>query len=243
MNSLRLDANKMDRCKRSLLEDYFRSSIVGKAVDATDYVEESHRDLPLLEHGRWVYVPKEWFTDPSVYPDIAFSDIGRGIAFGENKYIVQQILTNREVNRIDLNNISYKNLKAIVDELISLHKRNSNLVLFVPIEYFVKAHVDWAKEQGQMVVRNDNLLVDNSRLKIFWSNKYVDFSEFIVAWKSSCRFVAKPNVKNRLQVELHESRIEPENMELKAWITFNFTIIDPQGIKVVRPTLTTNGSS
>jgi len=241
MKSVQLDVNKMNRCKKSLLEDYFQASIVEEAVDAIDYVEENHRDLEFLKFGRWIYIPKEWFTDPSVYPDIAFGDIGRGIAFGEKRHIVQQILTSPKVNRVSVEKVTYKTLREIIQQLISSKERDSNLVMFSPIEYFVTMHVNWAREEGRILVQDESLLVRNSRLKIFWSNKYVDFKEFIVAKRSSCRFVVKPKVKDRLQIELYESQIESENMELKAQTVFNFTILDPQEIRVVRPTLPVKG--
>jgi len=235
MASLKPDVNKMERCKKSLLRDYFRTSIVEEAVDAIDYVEDVHRNLQFLEFGRWVYVPTNWFTDPCIYPDLAFEDVGRGIAIGEEKHIMQQILTNRQVNRIALEDVSYNSLKEIIDDLTLPREQDPRLVLFVPIEYFVTMHIDWAREQRQIVVQNDSLLMGNWRIKVFWSSKYVDFNDFIVARKSSCRWVVKPNVKNRLQVELYESKIEPENMELKAQTVFNFTIYNPQEIRVVHP--------
>ena len=237
MKSVQLDIDKMNRCKKSLSEYYFQASIVEKALDAMDYVEEHHGDLEFLKFGRWIYIPKEWFTDPSVCPDIAFEDIGRGIAFGEKKHIVQQILANPKVNRVSVEKVTYKTLRAIVQQLSLSEERDSNLVLFSPIEYFVTMHIDWAREEGRILVQNESLLVGDLGLKIFWSSKYVDFKEFIVVKRSSCRFVVKPNVKNRLQIELYESQIQPESMELKAQTVFNFTILDPQEIRVVRPAL------
>lgn len=238
MDSLELNREKIDRCIKKLQEDYFNSSIVEQTTDATDYNEAIHSTLQFLRLGRWIYIPKKWFTDPSIYPDLVFSDIGRGIAIGEEKHIVQEILTNDGVDRIRLETVNYGNLREIVRELRSTVSRRHqvpHLILFAPIDYFVIMHVDWAREENLALMQGGNLLVDNLRLKVFWSSKYVEFDEFIVTERSICRWVAKPNVRDRLEVQIVSSENQPENMELKAQTVFNFTVLNPEEIKVLQP--------
>ena len=238
MRSLELDVEKINNCKNILLENYFNTSIVEQAVDTLDYNEAIHRDLNFLKFGKWYYIPKKWFTDPSIYPDLVFSGIGRGIAIGEKKHIVEKILANDNVNRITLGAINYGNIREIVHGLVSemeMPLSNLQFILFAPIEYFVAMHIDWAREQHQTLIWEGELIVDNFRVKLFWSNKYVDYKEFVISEKSLCGWIARPNVNSRLEVEIRESD-RPENMELKAQTAFNFTIRDPKKIRVLQPT-------
>ena len=224
-----LNKEKIERCKKLLLKDYFDTSIIEAAVHAISYVEETHRDLEFLKFGKWVYIPREWFTDPTILPDFVFTQFGRGIAIGEENYIVQQILTHKEITPKRLETFDYESLVETLREL----EPAESLVLFVPIKYFVPVHVDWSREQGRILMEKNDLLVDNTRIRVFWSSKYVDFDKIILARKTFGQWVSKPTVENRLKVEVIESEKEPHKLELKTQTVFNFTILNPNQIRVL----------
>lgn len=237
MNSLELDREKIIRCRNGLLENYFNASIVEQAINAIDYDETIHRNLDFQKFLRWHYIPKEWFTDPSIYPDLVFSDIARGIAIGEEEYIVEQILANSEVKRTTLDTVNYADLRnAFNDLVLEVERPISTLqfTLFAPIEYFVTMHIDWAREH-HILIRPDQLILNGFRVRPFWSSKYVDYDEFIILEKSFCRWIAKPSVDNRLEADIREIE-KPGKMELKAQTVFNFTILDSKKIRVLRST-------
>lgn len=224
-----LNKEKIERCKKLLLKDYFDTSIIETAVNTIDYVEEVHKDLEFLKFGKWVYIPREWFTDPTILPDFVFTEFGRGIAIGEENYIVQQILTYREITSKRLEKFDYESLVRTLREL----EPAESLVLFAPIKYFVPMHMDWAKKQGRVLFEKNDLLVDNTRVRVFWSSKYVDFDKIILARKTFGQWVAKPTVENRLKVEVSESEKKPDKLELKAQTVFKFTILNPDQIRVL----------
>jgi hypothetical protein len=235
MRSLELDEEKITQCRNKLLESYFGGSVVERAVGTIDYSETVHANLDFLYLGRWIYIPRNWFTDPSIYPDLVFSDIGRGIAMGEEKYIVDKILANDNVSKITLDTIGYDNIVDAVNSLVLEMPRplsTLQLTLFSPIKYFVTMHIDWAREHG-MTIRPNELIIDGYRIRPFWSSKYIDYDEFIVSERSLCRWIAKPTVENRLEVEIIESDKMGE-MELKAQTVLNFAILDPEKIRVLR---------
>jgi hypothetical protein len=237
MNSLELDREKISHCRNKLMESYFGSSIVQNATDAIDYDESIHRNLDFLKFGSWHYIPRNWFTDRSIYPDLVFMDIGRGIALGEEKHIVETISANDKVKRIAVESINYSNIVEAASDLVSEVQRSFlplQLILFAPIQYFVPMYTDWRREH-RFEMRPSELIVDGFRFKLFWSSKYIDYADFIVSEKSLCRWIAKPNVVRRLEVEIRESE-KPGEMELKAQTVFNFTIRDPEKIRVLRST-------
>lgn len=220
------------------MESYLTTSIVEKAVETIDYNEVSHRDLDFLYLGKWHYIPKKWFADPSYYPDLFFDEVGRGIAVGEEKHIVDKLLANGEVQRISLDTINYGVIRDAFHQLATELERphpTLRFVLFAPIEYYVKMHTDWAREQQRLLMVDRRLVVDSFRVNVFWSSRYIDYKEFVVSERSLCHWIAKPNVRNRLEVRIAESE-KPESMELKAQTIFRFALHEPQKIRVLTPT-------
>lgn len=226
-----LDREKIERCKKVLLKDYFDASIVEMAVNVVDFAEKTHKHLEFLKFGKWVYIPREWFTDPANIPDYVFSQFGRELALGEKNYIVQEILKNDEITTKRIQKFNYESL---VNTLHGLRARTDSPILFAPNEYYVPIHVDWSRELGRLLVEKKHLLIDNTRVRVFWSSKYVDFDEVIVGRMTFGRWVAKPTVRDRLKVDVLESEKEPDKLELKVQTVFNFTIPNPDHIEVLR---------
>jgi len=226
-----LEREKIERCKKLLLKNYFDTSIIEIAVNAVDFVEKTHKHLEFLKFGKWVYIPREWFTDPLTVPDYVFSQFGRELALGEKNYLVQEILKNDEITTKRIETFNYESL---VNTLHELRARTDSPILFAPSEYFVPIHVDWSRELGRLLVEKNNLLIDNTRVRVFWSSKYADFDKVIVGRRTFGRWVTKPTVRNRLKVEVLESEKEPDKLELKVQTVFNFRIPNPDHIEVLR---------
>jgi hypothetical protein len=238
VNTNELNLEKIVHCRNILSENYFKASLVEKAFNTIDYSENIHKNLDFLFLGRWYNnIPRIWFTDPSHHPDLVFTNIGEGIAFGEKKYVVEKILANDKVTTNTFENINYNHIKEALNDIaleIDVYPINQKYILFAPIKYFTILHIDWQREHRYSLIKDGELLVGSFQVKLFWSNKYLDYNEFILLEKSLCNWVAKPDVKNRLTVEIFESD-RPEFMELKAQTFFNFTIYNPEKIRVLRP--------
>jgi hypothetical protein len=231
MKSLELDQKKIEHSKEILLKNYFESSIIADAVNVTNY-DKKAPSQEFLKIGRWNYVPKEWFLDPTVIPDFVFMEFGRSIALGEKKYLIEQMVSNEKIRHEKIEVIDYDILSEFVSEFPSSFQPS---VLFVPIKYFVEMLVDWTREKKKMLVARNFIEIDGTKLKIFWSNKYVDFKEIIVANPMFGEWMAKPTVDQRLRIELVESEKDTSQMELKAETVFRFRINNPQAALVLLP--------
>ena len=93
-------------------------------------------------------------------------------------------------------------------------------------------HVNWMKEVGASVVEQNNLIAESHRIPLFWSNKYVEFNDFIIVRKSFGRWIAKPRFSERLSVQMFESSKRQDQMEIKAQIVFHLDIRNPQQILI-----------
>ncbi|MEM3702815.1 MAG: hypothetical protein QXX79_00110 [Candidatus Bathyarchaeia archaeon] len=226
-----LNQDKINHCIGLLKENYSKSSIITKVIEAVDFDERLHQHLDFLRLGIWTYVPKEWFIRTDIIPDFVFMEFGRGIAIGEEKHLIQRILDAKGTKRKSLAEVTYQNVsKTLKEEMGNL----SDLVMFAPISHFVKMHIDWAREAGSIVIYQNELIVESQHIPLFWSSKYVDFSDFIIVRKSFGRWIAKPCISERLSVEMFESSERPDQMELKAQTLFYLDIKDPQQILILK---------
>jgi hypothetical protein len=240
MNSEELDTEKIARCKKVLVENYFSSSIIEEVTNAIDFNETAYGHAKFLVFGKWWYIPRDWFTDSSIYPDMVFMDVGRGIATAEKKHIVDTILSNDKTQRIDLQTIKYNDIVNTLKDLIHSSVRIATapfpkLVLFAPIEYFVVAYTDWIKEGLRLIPGTDRFVIDGFEIRPHWSSKYIDFRAFILYERTSYIWIAKPSVKDRLRVDIEESS-KTGSMELKATTAFSLSLDSPEEVRVIRPT-------
>jgi hypothetical protein len=224
-----LDMKKIERCKRLLLEEYFNSSVLESTVDAVDYSDGMPHNLKFKKFGRWTYIPEDWFTDPTIFPDMVFAEVGRGIALGEEKYIIKQILENKEIESKQTVKFDYAELLSLAEQL----GFSENMFLFVPIEYFVPINVDWTLKRRQIRIEKNDFYLGDLKIKVLWSSNYLKFDKIILAKKTFGRWVAKPNVRNRLEVEVMESKQKMDQLELKAQTVFNFRIMDARQVRVI----------
>jgi len=225
-----LDQDKIRRCTNRLKENYIQSSIITKVIETIDFDENQHQHLDFLKLGVWTYVPKEWFIRPDVYPDLVFAEFGRNIAIGEEKYLIEQILNTKETKRKTLAEVNYQNVVEALKEVGNL----SDLVMFAPINHFVKMHIEWMKETDSLVIRGNELIIESNHIPLFWSSKYVDFNDFIVVRKSFGRWIAKPSISERLLIDMIESSERPDQMEVKAQTIFHLDILQPSQILILK---------
>lgn|GEM_PF-3123715 len=245
-----LDRAKISRCKTALVNSYLAQSIVGRAVEGVNFNQETHQNLDFLTLGRWIYIPREWFTNPSNYPDVAFSDIGRGISIGEEKHVIDTIMSNSTLRKIDYTSGTFAPIEQQLKELTELIDPRENVaipnfIMFAPIEYFKQFYIDWTRDNPNLLLEpgSTDFVVrfastvngfEGVSLKPYWSSQYIPYSDFVLFQKSACHWIAKPNIDNRLEVDVAESSVS-EKMELKAFTIFKFEIANPDRIRILSP--------
>jgi len=227
-----IDYAKVERCKQKLLQGYFDASIVESTLRMKDFSQELHHGLEFLKFGTWQYLPKEWFTDPANYPDFAFSEIGRGIARGEEKYIINQTIDCRKTAIEHIDQFTIDNLLKAAAELASPRNQSKMLTIFLPIAYYTSVFIEWGLKGG-VQIEKDYLYAGPFKFRLFWSNKFMDFDKIVMVTTPFAEWVSKPSVRNRLEVSLIESREKIDQMELRAETKFNFRIENAEQIRVL----------
>jgi len=105
-------------------------------------------------------------------------------------------------------------------------------MLFAPLDYFVKVNVGWRNDPSFRVESFDRIIVSGYSLNVFWSNKYMPFTEFIIADKSYGEWIAKPSINKRLYVKISDNE-QPDKMDLRMYTKFKFKIMEPEKITIL----------
>lgn len=227
-----IDYAKVERCKQKLLQDYYSASIIESTLRMKDFSQELHHGLDFLKFGTWQYLPKQWFTDPTYYPDFAFSEFGRGIARGEEKYIINQTIDCRKTTIEHIDQFTIDSLLKAAAELVSPRDQSKMLTIFLPIAYYKSVFIEWGLK-GKVQIEKDHLYAEPFNFRLFWSNKFMDFDKIVMVTTPFAEWVAKPSVRNRLKISLIESREKIDQMELRAETKFNFRIENAEQIRVL----------
>jgi len=221
------------RCKKALRESYFNSSYLEKIVNTED-AEKGMSQTEFLKLGHWKSMPLYLFEDLARFPDPIFRQYGSSIARGEIKHLISKILKDENICVFSTDKVDIDILSSKIKEF---RKRNSlydEIILFTPIEYFMKIHVEWPRSSKKIKMIEGQFYIDGLPVKIYWSNKYNTFTDFIICDKNFATWTYKPSVKKRLKVELSKS-IDPLIMELKAETVFLFEINEPNLVTIIRP--------
>ena len=165
--------------------------------------------------------------------------IGRSIGIGEEKHIVEKILADDSVDKVSVDVVDYRAIMNSASDLVVQMGRpvsDLHFALFIPIDYMVTIYTEWTRDSAVSLrfVGRDELILNRFSMKLFWSNKYIDYNDFILLERSLCRWIAKPSITNRLNVEITESG-KLGKVELRAQTEFSFTIRNPEKIRVLSP--------
>lgn len=219
---------KIEHCKNLVYESYRNSSVIDKIVRIRD-ADVSDGDF--IKMYKRTDIPKEWFTREDYYPDLVFREFGSGIAFSEKKYIIDEILRNREIERLAVQTIDFNTIK---ETSISFSQNGIRpTVMFAPVEFFTKLLSDWRESSDLQINTFEDIAIAGNPYKIFWSNKYIPFNEFIFIDRDFGEWVSKPNFNERLSVSISESD-RTDQLDLLIFTTLRFRILHTNRIIILQ---------
>lgn len=220
---------KIERSKSLVRESYYKASIIDQVVEFRNALVSDENFLKLYKR---TYIPREWFIRKDIYSDIVFRQFGSNIAFSEKKYIVSEILKNEGIERQTVESIDSNTL---VHTSRSLLENGFNpTVLFITIDFYTKLYIDWLRVNPELqVVPFGNISISGHEYKIFWSNKYMPFSEVIFIDRNFGKWISKPNFNERLSVRISESDRE-DQLDLLIFTTLKFEILNKDRMTILQ---------
>lgn len=229
---------EVERCKEKVAKAYELASMIegatrvqyvesGAKIEGIDFVHIYVRPL----------VPKEWFINPAILPDIFFQQSGRVIARGEAKYLIRQIRENAKTES-EAFTWDFDNLQKLVFGFMG--SGYSEPVIFIPIEKYVDVWT-WRGRNERLLVESegkyDFLRIGNMRIPIFWSTKYYDFRNVMLVDKSFGTWIVKMgNYTKTLSIDIQPDETDKERIDVLVRTVVNYRIDDPSAIKLLSPT-------
>lgn len=231
-----LDKDLVGECEKAIMTGYLNSTIIREITSILEYHSESDNGEPFFQIGKRFRVPKSWFTtEKNVNSRPFFSSIGQGIALGERNFfrhhLLKQMKENVKVYATELD------FGFINKETLRLKEEGFNPnILLAPIDCYVEImksqlkSFEWA--QGKTYYRTDH----QTRLMVFWSNKYVNLEEFIIMDSNAGIWSIKPDLETSrvLTARIGNSRLYPDEVEVLVKTVAKYEIVKPEGISIIR---------
>jgi len=214
--SLDLRFDRVDECKKAVLESYGQSTISKKIANV---IRERHmEDFRFRSIGFYHAINLSEFNDESYYWEPYFSDIGRIIAQGERQYIHRRIaqVVHGEGEKISRSSPDFSILNATVKEL-----RDKNLkpdIILAPVEMLpsftmhFRDNLDWSQTEEQ-------LFIEDCKLRVIWSHRYAQLRSFLVFnSKASTWFTLPDGNDNEHNITVVFGKSEQQPDMLEYWV-------------------------
>ena len=164
--------------------------------DALEFKEFRQRLLVGPEILIDAYSAGDTYTSPEIM------GVGRHIALQEERYLIHRLL-GAIANKTSISRLSGQEMADAIQ-----HFQIKPSVVFCPIEYFTKLHMN-----GRLGMQigygkgGEYLAIAKMRIPILWSNRYVPFKEFVFLESGLGEWVFKPDKEsNWLIVDLSPER-------------------------------------
>lgn len=193
-----LDPTRVKECTENVIEGYQKAtniehmSIVNK--------ESSIENYRFKSIGLHVAIDREKFLAKNFYWVRYFTDVGRAIASGEQKYIQRRIssISTDFGKSMSYNNPDFSMIAEGISKLLSKNIKPD--ILLMPIDLHTKFiqyslnKLDWNIDGPPQLSEED------CKLKVFWSNKYAPLQSIMI-------FNSRAGKWHVLESENNESRI------------------------------------
>lgn len=228
-----LDPTRVRECKKAIWISYEAASIVRQI--ATVVTTRNAKAIGLQSIGLRHLIKLADFNDPAFYWGPYFSDVGRAIASGEQRYLQERIQAQIGPESQCISRSS-PDFSVIVRHVELLAENGfSPDILLAPIEAFAdfvkdsKVQIDW--DSG----RPEQLVLRTARLKVFWSHIYAPLDSFII-FNSQAGFwhaMRDPNIHGSITIALGESEEHPDFVEYWVETLAEYRIMEPQAFAII----------
>ncbi len=227
---LPLDSEKIFVCKENILESYMTNSEILELTEVKEFDEERDEGLDFIQIHQIPPTPKDCFIRPSFADCSAlWFDVGSSVAIGEVKYIIDKILKNEKISRIEIKN-GEKTFDEIKFAVNDLKKQNHNpSVIFIPLDY-----LSTLVKQRQSAY--NHLKIDETTdMKVVHSSNHLKFNDIVILDKNAGIWTFEPDeeTNGRLIVGISDYEKDKCNVDLLVKTVVNFRIVDPNAIKIL----------
>lgn len=233
-----LNMKTVEGALTSMNRGYESSTIVPNvaSIRRFDSTKDSAKDF--VQIYRSFFFPLDSFIRDDVV--VLLDDIGRSVALGERNLINKKLLEHRSDRGSVTAEMTLKTIREIAAEL--KQEGFSPNTILAPIGHYTNCHMNWLREEPQAMQWEQSRLVialdGETRLRVFWSNKYVPQEDFIVLDSSIGEWVIKPDPETRkaFTSRISRSQLYPETrVEVLAKTVAYYDLKRTTGMRVLTP--------
>ena len=229
----------MDKVNRALTEikDAYESHTIVPSlarVRPFDSLQDSTKEFTQIYVS--FFHPVKDFIAPQ--PALMMVEVGMAVAYGERNFINKQLFEKGPVTKISQEEVTIQKIRDILSDLKAGGFQPN--VMLAPLEHYVDFMQSWT-EQGCIEWRapsREILLLDNeTKLQVFWSNKYVPFhSDVLIMDNRIGEWIIKPAPNGQaLDVRISRSALYPETrVQVTAKTTVHYKLDQPSGMRILK---------
>jgi len=206
----RLETTRVQECMDEIIKSYEKSTIINEIAGL--YKENNIEDYRFRSIGLYHKIDKQNFLASDYIWGPYFSDVGRAIARGEEKYLHRRI--GRYVTGIG-KSISYSNPDFdLLTEGISilLERGTTPNIIFAPIQLFSKFTKHFYPQTEWVTDGPAQLRIRGCTLNIYWFHKYAPLRSFVIFNSSAgvWHTLKDQNTEKSITVAIAESEKNPK---------------------------------
>jgi len=228
-----LDLTRLNECKEAVWKSYEAASLLPHVAVVAK--EQSIQAAGFKSIGIRQLIYLREFNASNYYWGSYFSDVGRAIASGERRYLQAEILrqVNPDSEMISRSSPDFSILTRLIDSMIG--SGLSPDAMLAPIDVFVDFVKTFTSQIDWNVGHPEQLVLRNTRLKVFWSHIHAPLNSFIVFSSTAGIWHVIPDEDSDrlLTVALGESKQHSGSIEYWVETLVRYQITSPQAFLVL----------
>jgi len=233
---LTLTESRVKKFRENVREEYDYTSVIKQAV--------SWRQATPLDKVPFAQIGMRFFAEPDIFIDSYSAGttyispeifgVGRSIALGEEKYLVETLEKGIK-NRRDKQSLSFETISQAIREAGPSFAPST---VFIPLDFYLVLHA--SKEAKVCILYEDHdcfLFIGSTKVRVFWSNKYVPFDSLIFVDQRLGEWIVKPDPVDKHWVTV-DIRPANEKVDVIVKTVARYSILDPEAgliLKVPSP--------
>lgn len=184
-----IDPSQVEKFANAIIDSHSRNSILPSVATIARY---SRQNIEFFQLGQRNILPKEFFeVDNQVENGFLGGQFGQSVVLAEENFIIDAITkraANGEIPTIVVDKFSYESLSSAISGVVE----NPNHI-FIPLEpdYFGEVTANWVQRGITDYRLGHHIMLNQSRVRVRWSNKFAPFKDIIVSSGQGIRIVQK----------------------------------------------------
>ena len=193
-----------------------------------------------MEAGQFIQIGMRFYAKPEIFDDSYSAGttyispeifgVGRSIALGEEKYLIET-LDKGIKNRRDKQILSFDAISQAIRDMGPSFEPDK---VFIPLDFYLMLHTG---KEAKVHISYENhdcfLVIESTKLRVFWSNKYVPFDSLIFVDQRLGEWIVKlaPENKHWVSVDVKPAN---EKAEVTVKTVACYSILNPEAGLILR---------